>query len=208
MKLRSKLYLDQSPYENAEILSLDAQGWLGDPIALKNAITAIKPKTIIDVGSWKGCSADFMVKESMQYGNDFEVICIDTWLGSHEHYAWEENYNNYLPRKNNRINLYDVFLSNMMQLGNSDYVTPFRIDSVNGYMILKDWGIVADLIYVDAAHDYNSAKQDILNYKQILRPGGVMVCDDYSWFQGVREAADECIPNGNHIGHKYYWINH
>lgn len=206
MKFKDMIYGDSSPYYGTKYMPYDSQGWLGDPISLNNAIETLRPTTVIDVGSWKGASSRFIANKCIQLGiSNFEVIAIDTFLGSDEHYTTEVNSN--LPIIDGSVALYDVFRSNMIQDKLIDYVTPFRIDSVNGFNILKKKGIVADLIYIDAAHDYVSVKTDIQQFRQILREGGVMICDDYSWFEGVRQAVHECIPNGNVIADKYYWIN-
>jgi hypothetical protein len=205
MKFKDKLYKNNSPYNNVEILTLDLQGWLGNPVALEKAIFSLKPKTIIEVGSWKGESSYYMAKECSKYNQDFEIICIDTFLGSVEHYT---KYIGDLPFKDGRPNLFQTFLSNMIRTNVEKYITPFQIDSMNAFLILKEWGITADLIYIDGGHDYTSVKTDILNYKQLVRKQGVIVCDDYSesWPE-VKMAAQQFLPGGFEFGQKYFWIN-
>ncbi|MGA9380044.1 MAG: class I SAM-dependent methyltransferase, partial [Phormidium sp.] len=36
-----------------------------------------------------------------------------------------------------------------------------------------------DLVFVDAAHDYDSVKADLLNWYPKIKPGGILLCDDY-----------------------------
>lgn len=60
----------------------------------------------------------------------------------------------------------------------------------------------ADFIFIDAAHDYESVKADILCVSQLIVPGGVIAFDDYGLTgeteegleHGVKRAVDELIP--------------
>ncbi|MFB2935040.1 class I SAM-dependent methyltransferase [Aerosakkonemataceae cyanobacterium BLCC-F154] len=36
-----------------------------------------------------------------------------------------------------------------------------------------------DLVMVDAAHDYDSVKADLLNWYSKIKPGRILLCDDY-----------------------------
>lgn len=206
MKLRQKLYPNVSPYENANILPYDQQSFFGNITAsvLMHGINKILPKRIIEVGSWKGHSANFMAKVCSQYTTDLEIICIDTFLGSVEHYTHPE-YSQGLPRKNNIVNLLDTFLSNTIHENNTDYITPFPIDSNSGFLVLRDWGIVADMIYIDGSHDYRSVTQDIINYRQLLRKGGIMIFDDYC--PPTSYAINDNLRGGQEMNEKYFWIN-
>jgi predicted O-methyltransferase YrrM len=54
-----------------------------------------------------------------------------------------------------------------------------------------------DLVFVDAAHDYESVKSDTETALQLVCPGGTIVWDDYFWMpdhphcQGVTRCVDE-----------------
>ena len=52
--------------------------------------------------------------------------------------------------------------------------------------------LTADFIYVDGDHDYLPAKNDLIAYWPLLRPGGILFGDDYSanW-PGVQLAVQE-----------------
>jgi hypothetical protein len=53
-------------------------------------------------------------------------------------------------------------------------------------------GITANIVHVDAAHQYKEVLRDAEDYWRILEPGGVMIGDDYheTW-PGVIRAAQE-----------------
>ena len=59
-----------------------------------------------------------------------------------------------------------------------------------------------DYIFIDAAHDYESVKSDIIGTIQLLKPDGIIAFDDYGLTGtteegkefGVTKAVDELIP--------------
>ncbi len=57
-----------------------------------------------------------------------------------------------------------------------------------------------DWVYVDGDHSYEGASSDLRLYTPKLKPGGLMICDDYSdrgpWGRGVIEAVDEAVATG------------
>ena len=62
-------------------------GWNGDRQIFPALIKQLKPSLIIEVGSWMGLSAANMATSCKALGlNDTAVVCVDTWLGSKEHW--------------------------------------------------------------------------------------------------------------------------
>lgn len=139
---------------------------------------------IIEVGSWLGLSTRIMAKElkDLGYGH---VIAVDTWLGSPEHYETED-----------LDLLFQKFISNTKQAGLQDYIYPFRTSSGQAAQFMINKQIQADIIYIDAAHEYEPVKLDIELYWKILKPGGFMIFDDYTW-DGVGKAVDEHCASNN-----------
>ena len=46
----------------------------------------------------------------------------------------------------------------------------------------------ADLIYIDAAHDFEYVQVDFIRYANVLRPGGYILIDDWH-HQPIKDAA-------------------
>lgn len=208
-KIRTKLYGNHDPYAKLKKTPLDMQGWeTSDSPVFENIIKELKPKLIIEVGSWKGRSAIRMAQLALRHNPDIEIVCIDTWLGSYEHWVGiDEN----LERdrfQNGRPDIYQKFLSNVVHNKMQDYITPFPIDSINGAMTLEKLGVQADLIYVDAGHEYLSVKTDLYLVSKIVRPGGCILGDDF--FHGpVASAAYETFGDDKVIKlseDKFLWI--
>ena len=208
MHIRHKIHGTNDPYANLDLLPEDLQGWASEAPVFLEVIEKLKPKTIIEVGSWKGRSAIHMTQLALLHcdARELEVVCVDTWLGSVEHWVDNIDFKNFM--RNGRSRLYEQFLSNVIHKGLQNNITPFPIDSINAYEVCAKLGIVADLIYIDAGHDYTSVGNDLFNWSSILREGGYLIGDD--WFhQPIKKAAyetfgeDKVIPYGED---KFVWI--
>lgn len=202
-KIRNLLYKSHDPYAfSGDLLPLDTQGYNSNEVFKK--LLEIEPKLIVEVGTWKGASAIFMAKLLKEHYSNFEIVCVDTWLGSVEHWTGD---NFHSTMSNGRPNLYDQFRSNIVHLGLTDHITPFPIDSINAFEWFKTKNISADSIYIDAGHDYNSVRMDLGNWAHILRPGGYMFGDD--WFhQPIKEAVKDTFGDKaiELSGDKFLWI--
>lgn len=60
-----------------------------------------------------------------------------------------------------------------------------------------------DLVFIDASHSYEYVKQDIINYRSKLRPGGWLTGHDID-LPGVKQAVDELVVNYE-IGPNRVW---
>jgi hypothetical protein len=94
--------------------------------------------------------------------------------------------------KNGYPQVYYTFLNNVVLQGHQDTICPFPISSTEAIHVFNFYNIKANLIYIDAAHEYNAVTADITNYWNILLEGGYIFGDDYSseW-EGVKQAVDE-----------------
>ena len=182
--------------------TIDLHGWVqeGFEKTFQTALIPAKesPVIIVEVGTWKGLSTSIMARTLKEMRKEAYIICIDTWLGAPEFWTWgidKPEWGNSLKLRNGYPTVFETFTKNMKMLGMDDIVVPLPVSSLVGADILKHYGIKADLIYVDAAHEYESVKQDILKFKEILKPGGTIFGDDYSDFwAGVKKAVDETLP--------------
>jgi predicted O-methyltransferase YrrM len=189
---------------------VDHQGWNSQHPYLSQAIQQLHPQIVVEIGVWKGCSA-ITLAQALKYSNiNGVVIAIDTWLGSVEHWI---NDPRDLGHTGGYPTLFQVFRANVVDQGLQDYIVPLPLDSVNGFEVLKAHDIKPDIVHIDAGHDYRSVKKDIESWWPFLKPGGVMIGDDYdssgeNWV-GVKEAFDEYFRNNahecfEHVGGKCY----
>lgn len=171
----------------------EMQGWIDGPNFKHYFCEAISREpnagglVVVEVGSWKGLSACIMCEYLRDAGKDggSRVIAIDTWLGSPEHVRQLG-----AQRHLGYPTLYAQFLSNVRFHGCEGIIYPFPISSVQGGHFLEQNGVLADIVYIDAGHEYDAVIIDIIVFWRILRPGGTMILDDFSW-PGVRRAITE-----------------
>ncbi len=81
--------------------------------------------------------------------------------------------------------LYETFLVNCWDEQNR--IIPARAGSLEGLERVANFGLVPDLIYVDADHSFEGVTAD-LQAIQRLFPQATIVGDDWNW-EGVRRAA-------------------
>ena len=59
-------------------------GWGGESPAFAELVRQVRPRLILEVGTWKGASAVSMAKAATSEGLPTKILCIDTWLGALE----------------------------------------------------------------------------------------------------------------------------
>lgn len=175
-ELTNKLF-GGSPFKS--FLPQDSQGFFTDSEVFNHLIKIVKPKIIIEVGSWKGHSAISMAKSLRAEGSsDSRILCVDTWGGSIEHWR-SEKWKDDLHLRHGYPTLYERFLSNIIRSGLEDLIVPMPMHSQTAAKLLVEDGIRADLIYIDAAHDYDSVMRDLESFYPLLTEQGILFGDDY-----------------------------
>ena len=107
------------------------------PILISPATSSmLKPKLIVEVGTWLGGSAIHMGGLLRAAGlNDSCILCVDTWLGSSEHYLYPEARST-LKLVDGRPTFYADFMQNVVQHGLQDIILPFSITSAGAAAVL------------------------------------------------------------------------
>jgi hypothetical protein len=174
------------------LFEYDLQGWNSQHPYLGDAIAAVRPAIVVEIGVWKGGSTVFMANELKKHGLPSVVIAVDTWLGASDH--WTTHFSSELSFVNGYPALYYKFLSNVIRAGVGDFVLPLPMDSLNAAEVLKSCNVRPSMVHVDGGHDYESVLADLRVWWPLLTPGGVLVGDDYwpsATFPGVRRAFND-----------------
>lgn len=169
---------------------VDMQGWNSDHQFFDVAINNTSPKLIIELGVWKGMSCIHMAELVKARETDCEILAIDTWLGSSAHLSSQGRRDELNP-EHGYPTLYKTFMSNVKTAGHDDIIVPLPMDGNSAAYALKRLGVQADIIHIDASHEYESALSDFRNYWPLLSPQGIMIIDDYAGWPGVTRAACE-----------------
>lgn len=191
---------DGDPYDGFPLdsWSEDLQGWGSEHPVFTQAIRALRPRLIVEVGTWKGRSAVHMADVITAIGLDTTIVCVDTWLGSPEHFLRKDGLEGRasLHMKHGYPQLYYQFLANVLHHGHQDIIVPLPQTSDNGAIILRRLKLQADIIYIDAAHEHLPVLQDLRNYWSLVRQGGVLIGDDFKYPDVGRAAGDFAREEG------------
>jgi predicted O-methyltransferase YrrM len=145
-------------------------------------------KSILEIGFNTGNSSDIFLS------NNKDVFIVSFDIGSHLYISSAKEYidNNYPNR-------------HILIIGNSIYTIP---------SFYKNLSITFDLIFIDGGHEYNTAKQDILNCKYLSHKNTIIIVDDIiqnsnlhtAYTVGPTLAWNECINNNIiiELGYKEY----
>lgn len=163
--------------------SLDLQGWGSTAPIFSELIQETAPSVIIEVGSYKGASACHMAKVSQRM--ESLIFCVDHW------HDWSQERTAMVPRNwAEEVSTYHQFLFNVWICSFTDRIIPVKMSSRHAVGCLTKWGVEAELIYIDAGHDYETASSDIALYWELLRPGGVMFGHDTGMPEVMRAVCD------------------
>ena len=181
--------------QSAPNVKPDSHGWFAAANQDMLNRTLTPEMRVLELGAWLGTSTRFIAQHCKH------LITIDHWIGTYEEHTKENN--DYYKKL---YTLYNTFLVNSWHL--KDSILPVRAWIQVGMDMLLEKGYAPDLIYIDAGHTYEDAKNDIL--KALQFPGNPIICgDDFRWGvdlpvqKAVKEVAKD---NGFEIfDHGMYW---
>lgn len=171
------------------------EDWFSYPNLYKSMVQNAKQDShFVEVGVWKGRSASYMAVEIINSGKKIKFDCVDHWLGSIEHREYGE-----VKEKK----LYDVFLQNIDPV--KDVINPIQMNSYEASLLYEDNSL--DFVFIDASHEYDDVKQDILSWLPKVKKGGVLAGHDYSSaFPSVCKAVDEIFESHQIKVDEFCWV--
>jgi len=134
----------------------------------------------VEVGVWKGQSLSYFIIDSINKNKNIQIYAVDSFEGSAEHFRDKE------PSIMNKT-LFTEFTNNMKTL-ESRYKC-LKMPSEEAYKIFADNSI--DILFLDAAHDYENVSKDLRNWYPKIKQGGILAGHDYSPGWPVVIAVDE-----------------
>ncbi|CAK8560622.1 unnamed protein product [Lathyrus sativus] len=184
-------FVDFPPPHAEEMLrrSKKVTGWGSHGAVFGNLIRKVQPRIIVEVGTFLGASAIHMAELTQRLGLETQILCIDDFRG----WAGFRNQVKNIAMLNGDVLLYYQFLQNVVTFNQTGSILPVPFSSGSALSKLCELGIWADLVEIDAGHDFISAWSDINRGYRIVRPGGIIFGHDYFTAadnRGVRRAVD------------------
>jgi predicted O-methyltransferase YrrM len=158
------------------------QDWFTRHLPVWNPLVAtVKPKKILEIGSFEGRSTCFMIENATVYNDDIEIHCVDTWLGSKEHGDTDFKQVEARFDANVKESLDKVTDRNVRVIKHKGTsLEQFSKLVVEGHLSSFDW------VLVDGSHLAVDVLYDAIFAFKLTRLGGVIIFDDYN----VQEAPD------------------
>ncbi len=159
-------------------------GWMNQSVlALFDAYIKRDLKVILELGTWFGQSALEMCSRT-----DAEIITVDSYEFKPEWVAGIKALD-----QSKLATIQEHRYANLWE--HKDRVTPLYMRTVSGIQEVKKYGIVPDLIYVDAGHKYEDVEADLRHSFQSF-PNAQIIGDDWQ-LGGVAKAVLEFCTNNN-----------
>ncbi len=155
------------------------QGWFHHGERILSLVDQHRPHVCVELGSWLGASAIPVSRSIRRWGGT--LTCVDTWAG-------EVNQPSGTVRGQSPWMLVS-FARNLIDAGVSGSV---RLVPATTLDAASRWLGLIDYLYVDADHAYDSVLADLRAWVPWVRPGGLIVGDDYDndLYPGVKAAWD------------------
>jgi predicted O-methyltransferase YrrM len=147
----------------------DVNGWLTDGQARRlhdNARALAPGSRIVEIGSYQGRSTIVLARAA---GENAAVIAIDSHDGNNRgpqqvRGEYEEGHADY-----------EIFHENLRRAGVQDRVQHVRARSQDALALVHG---TVDLLYIDGAHQYRAARDDIRHWGARVRDDGTMLIHD------------------------------
>jgi GR25 family glycosyltransferase involved in LPS biosynthesis len=160
------------------------ENWFSYPNLYRSIVERFSSGSkFVEIGSWKGKSSAYMAVEIANSNKNIDFYCVDTWEGSVEHQG-----------RDDLSALYDIFTENMSPL--KKYHHSLRMTSLEAVKQFENKSL--DFVFIDASHEYEDVKNDIIAWLPKVKNGGIIAGHDYyigghDFFPGVKQAVNETL---------------
>lgn len=155
-------------------------GWFNHGHKILELIEQHRPAVCVELGTWQGASAIPVARTIARWGGT--LSCVDTWAG-------ELNEDGGSAAGKSPIMLLSCARA-IVEAGvgaNVRLIPAMTVDAATF------WSAPIDFLYVDADHSYEGVRADLVAWVPHVRPGGLIVGDDYEHprYPGVKHAWDK-----------------
>ncbi len=174
--------------------------------ALLAAARDLPQGDVVEIGSLFGRSAFVLLMIARRFGIG-KVLCVDPWAEVSREQSHSTAEADDVARTMDFNRAFEMFQTNLKPYANSD-LNVLRMPSEKGYRAFSDdptvdsrqfghtqfQGAIACL-HIDGNHDYPVVSEDLATWPTLVRPGGLIIVDDYDWAfgDGPKRAADRFL---------------
>lgn len=168
------------------------EGWFNYPDMFAHAVANAPDEAhFVEIGTWKGQSSAFLAVEIINSGKKIKLDCIDNFTGS----VIEPG--QMLDRDNKEGRLLEVFKNNMKPV--EGHYNVIQGDSAETASLYQDGSL--DFVFIDASHDYESFRKDLLAWFPKVKVGGLFAGHDFANpYPGIVKAVTE------HLAHEQIYV--
>jgi predicted O-methyltransferase YrrM len=141
-------------------------------------------RKILEIGSYEGRSAAWLIENAFEAGGQGEIFCVDTWQGGTELDAAD-------------MSAVEERFARNVTIARSRSRSSVAVHTLKGASIQKLASLVAeghggsfDIVHVDGSHQCPDVLGDAVLAFQLCRIGGLILFDDYGWSQERHGAED------------------
>ncbi|CAG0996607.1 hypothetical protein ARNL5_03687 [Anaerolineae bacterium] len=194
----------------------DVPGFTNDAILgfLYDAVMWKQPVQSLEIGTFMGRSASVICDALNVLGGDRKLICVDSYHQTYNAAYLERSMMQYMiNRCGPEIRRLYTDFDKLQNLEDCFRLTVERHPAMQRRCTLVKGDTktldftrfpFVDLVYIDGDHEYEGVRSDFLNVLTRLKPGGLVIFDDYyEDFPGVMRLVDEatatsgCVYVGN-----------
>lgn len=158
-------------------------------LSMINDLGDTKNMIMIEIGSYLG-------ESTIMFAQKFKkVITIDPFINNYD----DSEY----PIKYEALSVvYEKFLKNISVYNNIFHIRKKSDDAI--FDIIDE----VDFVYIDGHHTYEQVKKDIINYKKVIKDGGIIGGHDFCdvWEERVVKAVVECLGMPDNVYKDFSWV--
>lgn len=153
--------------------------------SLGQIIEFTRPRLMAEFGSWEGASALAFLLAAKKANLDLALICVDTWLGSREH--WENSFpdSQWSFERLNVIGgeptVIETFRRAIDDQGLSSRVSIVRAPTTHAAGYISRTFPELDLVFLDADHSFSAVRNDLALAMRLISDSGLIAGDDWGW---------------------------
>lgn len=126
----------------------------------------------LEIGTYEGQSAIWFL-ENILTGSESTIDCVDPFY-----------YPNPKGNTDKHTEIKGRFLDNTLtyrEAGRLNLWESHSFEALNHFITLGQGKLLFDLIYIDGEHFAKNVLEDAVLSFRLLKPGGIMIFDDYGW---------------------------